>query len=793
MENNTNVKSLAAMFNVVPSAMEDTENSTGQPGLKGIQARRAGFEKVSNPAPGAKKPAFPKPVQGLKSASEDVKPSFVRPVGSKIGGSFHLPNQETQGKPTFPKPPSFKPPDHHKEESKPLFPKPIGSKPFVTTNSPQEPKFGGVKSSFSPQAKENEEKPVFRKPSEVKAFSSASESEAKPTFNNRPQLGAKPPANIGAFSGENNFKPHNLATKTFSSSLDNKLVTRTKESPEENESPAPSSQAFPGVKLKPVGVKPLQSRFLEQNTGEQNDRTKPNVATKEFPPKTTQNGSTPAPFMSTFPRGHSMSQVSAAQDNLKEQKDPSEPKRKPLPHLATLGPPPAKPPRPPNVDIERFRGGKGNVGGKMAVSEQKSSALSSALPPPPPPGNPNKSPAAPPQVPGLPPRHIMPLPEPTNLIEEETYDDIGPIHNDIREESDGECYEGIDEQREEQEKNDKKRKKEQKEKEKKEQEIRKRFKLSDKIEVLHQARACVDYKGGKNELSFKNGDQIEVIRLTDNPEGKWLGRMKGNYGYIKTMMVNIDYDSLKRKQSTMSRPIKVENDQDFYDDVGEQDSISNHSIGGNSFFPPPPSPDDEIYDGIEEDPSDSSVPQEEEKSSSWSSWGLFKKLKGTEQKKKNAQDKGEHEDSEESDFVNLSHSSIHESDVYDDVDSKEDFPPPPPDTNSNTLGKSSDYKTLKRLEKEEKEFRKKFKYTGEIRTLSLVQVKHNLTTKKWGSKDLALKPGETLDLIQNTNDTILLCKNSEGKYGYVLRNNLIDTDGEIYDDVGGGDCIYDND
>ncbi|KAJ7428263.1 hypothetical protein BTVI_01068 [Pitangus sulphuratus] len=49
-------------------------------------------------------------------------------------------------------------------------------------------------------------------------------------------------------------------------------------------------------------------------------------------------------------------------------------------------------------------------------------------------------------------------------------------------------------------------KREQKEKEKKELELRKKFKLVGPVEVLHQARACVDYKGGKNELTVKQGE-----------------------------------------------------------------------------------------------------------------------------------------------------------------------------------------------------------------------------------------------------------------------------------------------
>ncbi|CAI9602239.1 unnamed protein product, partial [Staurois parvus] len=142
--------------------------------------------------------------------------------------------------------------------------------------------------------------------------------------------------------------------------------------------------------------------------------------------------------------------------------------------------------------------------------------------------------------------------------------------------------------RKDQEKDEKKRKKEleqakkeQKDKEKKEQEIRKKFKLTSDIEVIHQVKASVDHKGGKNELSFKSGDQIEVIRVTDNPEGKWLGRMNGIYGYIKTTMVNVDYDSLRRRKTvTMTIPIKPDPDQEIYDDVGEDEAINNS--GGNS-------------------------------------------------------------------------------------------------------------------------------------------------------------------------------------------------------------------
>ncbi|XP_071991461.1 FYN-binding protein 1 isoform X2 [Engystomops pustulosus] len=789
MEKNTNVRSLTAMFNAAPNPMEGAEKSPGNPPINSFQARRAEFAKANNSTPVTfpKKPTSAKPLQVPKSASDEAKPPFPKPGGiNRFGGSIHGPSHDLEGKPTFPKPPGFKTFDQQKEEPKVPFPKPIGSKPFISTNASQELKFG-IKPPIPIEPKEDPQKPAFPKPSAVKA----SENDSRPHIQKRPPFGTKPSLNSVGSPGEAISNKHDIATKTFSSSLENRSLKPTKEATDENPSPSPVSQTFPGVTLRPTGIKPLQSPFLKQNTEEPNDRTKSITPVKDYQAKASLDGGNSLPPLSKYPRPPSTNQMP---DNSKVQKDSSEPKRKPLPSLAQLGPPPQKPTRPPNVDIERFRSRK-TFGNKVPVSEQKSSALSSALPPPPP--LPKSSPAPPP-VPSLPPRIIR-------SNNEDNKNDEGAVIDDISEESDEEFYEDFDEhnaqyKKSQEEKNEKQRKKEleqakkeQKEKEKKEQEIRKRFRLTDKIEVIHQAKANTDYKGGKNELTFKKEDEIEIIRVTDNPEGKWLGRMKGNYGYIKTAMLKVDYDSLPRKSVTKrGPPVKVENDQDIYDDVGEQDSISNHSVGGNTHFPPPPivGEDGEIYDSVEDGPPDSSAAQEEEKSS-LALWNIFRKRKGTEYKKKNVQDKTEQEEMEESEAAN----STFESDVYDDVESC-DFPPPPIESsltaNPRPSGKSSDSKTLKRLEKEEKEFRKKFKFTGDIRVLSSVQVVASLATKKWGSKDLPLKPGETLDVIQHSNPDTLLCKNGEGKYGYVSKSHIVDHEGDIYDDIG-EDCIYDND
>ncbi|KAK7810649.1 hypothetical protein U0070_012775, partial [Myodes glareolus] len=111
-------------------------------------------------------------------------------------------------------------------------------------------------------------------------------------------------------------------------------------------------------------------------------------------------------------------------------------------------------------------------------------------------------------------------------------------------------------------------------------------------------------------------------------------------GYIKTTAVEIDYDSLKRKKNTLNAvPSRlVEDDQEVYDDVAEQDAPNSHGQSGSGgMFPPPP--DDDIYDGIdEEDANDGPMLQGEEKTSTWS-WGILKMLKGKEDRKKSVREK----------------------------------------------------------------------------------------------------------------------------------------------------------
>uniref|UniRef100_A0A8C2Y7X2 PML-RARA regulated adaptor molecule 1 n=1 Tax=Coturnix japonica TaxID=93934 RepID=A0A8C2Y7X2_COTJA len=157
--------------------------------------------------------------------------------------------------------------------------------------------------------------------------------------------------------------------------------------------------------------------------------------------------------------------------------------------------------------------------------------------------------------------------------------------------------------------------------------------------------------------------------------------------------------------------------------------------------------------------------------------------------------------------------------IYDDVESVEllgrdrSFPPPPtfrPPTHlqprggggaaqapstvallvAAQRGAQSSWKakpmTLKECKKEEKadrEFQKKFKFEGNITVLTRMMVDPATTEKRGGGKNLPLRRGEILDVIQFTNKEQILCRNSQRRYGYVPRAAMLHLDTDIYDDV----------
>uniref|UniRef100_A0A4W5MNW1 FYN binding protein b n=1 Tax=Hucho hucho TaxID=62062 RepID=A0A4W5MNW1_9TELE len=402
----------------------------------------------------------------------------------------------------------------------------------------------------------------------------------------------------------------------------------------------------------------------------------------------------------------------------------SPPKLNPLPNFLALGTAPAKPNRPPRVNLEKFKKG-------TEASTDGPAGLKKGSVPPPPASHPSNHMAPPlpshPMAPSLPPRPPEAIIQPDT---DENYDDVGLMNNPPPppsgghpsqmtkdRESDEEMYEDLDErwgaveskeQEKKREREEKKQqeveKKEQKERERKEQEAKKKFKLTGPLKVIHRVQARVDSKGSKTDLGLKQGESIDIMRVLDNPEGRWLGRSQdGSYGYVKTESVEIDFDTLKRQGVSISS--HMEHEPEVYDDVAFQNDLM--------VLPPPLDEEGGIYDDLDNS----------KKSSEFT-----------------------------------------DSDIYDDVDTT-NFHLPHPISSlplSKTKGKAED--------KDPKNW---------------LLSQFTFIIKKF-LKDLLLRPGETLDVIVKPVDNKLICRNEEGKFGYVLTSHTVVEDADIYDDIGDG-------
>ncbi|XP_032874385.1 FYN-binding protein 1 isoform X1 [Amblyraja radiata] len=818
MGGRSDVKALLAKFN--DKAVSD-QQAQGSPktalgpqpplwrNMSSIASKAAAFESPSAPkfplnrtggsfidrppAPVAEKPAFLKPSalkahqEGPQREAKDPKPPFPKPsVVAKH--SFCVQREDKEERPALAKfglrstaAAETTPKENAPREN---FPKPssFSKNPFLVANSPS-----------GTAVVERPSKPTFPKPaSGLKPWNECASLPRESAESGRREEGGGGGSRLGGAFPPRPMKPAGEPAKV--GGAEEKTGTG----------------AWPAVEAKGEGPKPW--------------------APKTIPPK---------PRLDDVGGARKIARLQVTlpgkapgQEGEGEPKDPNAPKRKNLPAIWTLGAPPQKPNRPPNVNLDQFR-----------KAQDK--------PQPPTPAS-SRDVGKPPPVPNLPPRHLTSKPAdmipPTEEDEEENYDDVlgsellppplPPMKledrrrqmpsncGDEKEGSDGEMYEDLDsyrslkelkEQEKKREKEEKRKqemdKKEQREKEKREQEMRKRFKFSGPIEVIQTVKVTMDYRGGKNELSCKQGEELEVIRITDNPEGKWLARTTdGTYGYIKVTCVDINYDEIKKK--TLGKPKELAAasqamrqslpDQELYDDVAPISDVTigggNNSGGGSGLF----SSGEEIYDDVDEIPEDlNPAAQDASKQNSWS-WLKRKKAEtdakeGKAREKENGDPLGK---SSERCLPSIPPSSelAGGEDVYDDV-SAEDFPPPPPEFSLRTgpnKGKKDDMdpKRIKKLEKEEKDFRKKFKFDGEIRILGTVQVAQNLTNKKWGNRDLPLKAGEVLDIVQHTDEVKLLCRNVDGKFGYVQKVHVatenVEGDGEIYDDID-TECIYDND
>ncbi|XP_033979002.1 FYN-binding protein 1 isoform X1 [Trematomus bernacchii] len=550
--------------------------------------------------------------------------------------------------------------------------------------------------------------------------------------------------------------------------------------------PSPSANLF----KPPINYRTAQNTFnKESDNGQVADDKPSNTTTNSVPP--------PKPLASKKPSIKKPPKLFPQTSSITNDAT-SGPKKNPLPNSLALGPAPAKPNRPPKVDLESFKrgavasdNGPGSFKKPTLPIPSHASIHSNNMTPPQP---------LQPAVPRLPPGHpgaMMqqgefhedppPLPpstgHPSQRAKEENvdHDDDEDMYEDLEDRWE-ESEQKQDKQREKDEKEEKKQLEAEKKQQKKEQDARKKYKLVGSLDVIHQGKACVDCKGSKTDLALKHGDCLDIIRVMGNPEGKWVGRLQdGSIGYVKTTSVEIDFNTLKRHKSEPAY------DPEVYDDIDVMSSDNSGMKRPGVVLPPPPGDGEEIYDDI--DPNLDVIPTDCRSSpkkprSFLQMFDRNRRLSSTKEMPPPEQ-------------FNAEGNSAIDEDIYDDVDSQSGPPVPPtisslPPLKGRSKTLDMDPKKQKKFEKEEKEFRKKFKYEGEIQVLNQVTIAPTLTNKKWSGKELAVRAGEKLDVIVNAVDNKLICRNDEGKFGYVSTGHIFTDDGDIYDDIG-DDCIYDND
>ncbi|XP_026562947.1 FYN-binding protein 2 isoform X2 [Pseudonaja textilis] len=103
--------------------------------------------------------------------------------------------------------------------------------------------------------------------------------------------------------------------------------------------------------------------------------------------------------------------------------------------------------------------------------------------------------------------------------------------------------------------------------------------------------------------------------------------------------------------------------------------------------------------------------------------------------------------------------------VYNDIDPEQN------DTRNPFKIKKYIVEKNNKMTKEEQSFRERFMYNKEITVINTA-VAHCSNTPIRGNLDLRILPGEQLEVIDITEGNQLICRNSEGKYGYVLLEHL---------------------
>ncbi|KAM7161533.1 FYN-binding protein 2 isoform 2-T3 [Macrochelys suwanniensis] len=329
------------------------------------------------------------------------------------------------------------------------------------------------------------------------------------------------------------------------------------------------------------------------------------------------------------------------------------------------------------------------------------------------------------------------------------------------------------------------------------QQVTKTPKISGSEDVLHKSQINQDNESGKNKLQVKQGDTTDVIQT-----GKWLAKDGVEHSrYVCVGALKADEDTVALSQRILK---PVQTSEDVYDDVEELERAVNQASDAFSSFTSDSFSEykcDEVYEDIHNGDYNP-IKLDSDKTEKLKQLGKF--FKKDIIKLKNAKMKENHRILSSSvpnlDIVSQGNMAYDDIDV-DQKDAKEkddkhknwklkflmpkdkDQPRSSEDTeslSSRNFFKAKKYnidkrkkvaKEEKKVAKEEKLFREKFMYNKEI-TIINTAVAHCSNVASKGKLELPVTAGEQLDVIDVTEENQVICRNSEGKYGYVLLKHL---------------------
>ncbi|XP_026964194.1 FYN-binding protein 2 isoform X1 [Sagmatias obliquidens] len=466
--------------------------------------------------------------------------------------------------------------------------------------------------------------------------------------------------------------------------------------------------------------------------------------------------------------------TSQAPEDQPDVSHPQLPNTKPLPSVKSLGPPPAKPPRPPVVNLQAFQ----TQAAALPKTHREAAGEEGDMPPE----------SAEFEEPHHSEATISCLRHSSNSINLCTTKEMADSTYEVRIEElqkpwKSFLHQGLSLKHEDEDKKMKEKEPCKLEPRKTEKDLCSDYvsKVGAYEDTPGKTQMVKVHRGRRSTPAGKQDAEIDVIQTEDCPKDPKLARHSdGHWGYVKALEMT--------KETPGQGAFKPNSISETYDDVeypgreGAKSDFSNSFVSDNENS-------EEMYEEVYRTKSNYPKIDLDGKEALKRLQRFFKKEKDRFKMKKS-------KSKEKISAFSISLPDLElrsqEVTIYDDVDIKEKksndedklktwkpkflISKGKKEKNGAKESERNFFKTKKqnleknRMEREEKCFRERFKYDKEITVMNTAVACSN--NSRNGIFDLPITPGEELEVIDITEENLVICRNSKGKYGYVLIEHL---------------------